>query len=116
MTLFATLWKRRALKAYAHKLPTRLRTDYGASEYYSSAQITFATRKLNIDPNLLPYGYAAFLPPELFAELSPPMPGSLSYEETRAEFLRLIPPSPVSAGSFYESGIGFQASGDSHGT
>ena len=115
MTLFANLWKRRALKTYARKLPTRLRTDYGANEYYTPAQIKVATGKLNINPTLILYGYAAVLSPEVFAELSPPMPASLSYEEARTEFLRLIPPGPVSAGSFYESGIGLQASGEWHG-
>jgi hypothetical protein len=116
MTIFAALWRKRALKTYACKLPTRLRTDYGASEYYTPAQIKAATGKLNINPNLILYGYAAFLSPEVFAELSPPMPASLSYQEARTEFLRLIPPVSLSAGSFYESGIGLQASGDSHGT
>jgi hypothetical protein len=115
MTLFATLWRRRALKTYARKLPTRLHTDYGANEYYTPAQIKVATGKLNINPNLIPYGYAAFLPPEVFAELPPPMPAALSYEEARTEFLRLIPPGPVSTGSFYESGIGLQAPADWNG-
>lgn len=116
MQLFAALLRKRALKKYVRNLPTRLRADYGANQYYTPAQIKIATRKLKIDPDLIVYGYAAFLPAETFAELSPPMPASVSYEEARTEFLRFIPPDPVSAGSFYESGIGLQTTGDSNGT
>jgi len=109
MKFFAALRRKRALRKYARELPERLRAGYGASEYYTPAQIRAATDKLRIDPELIIYGYAAFLTEEAFAELSPAMPPSPSYEGARAEFLRLAPPAPVSPGTFYESGIGLQA-------
>ena len=107
MKLFAASLRKRALRKYVRDLPEKLLAGYGASEYYSPAQIKAATSKLRIDPALIVYGYAAFLTQAAFEELSPPMPPTPAYDDARAAFLDLVPPAPVAPASFYESATGF---------
>ena len=108
MSLFSSLRKKRALKRYARELPRQLRSDYGAGEFFTPAQIKAATSKLKVDQELIVYGYAGFLSEETFGMLPPQTPDLLTYEEVRSEFLRLIPSRASSSSNFYESGIGLR--------
>jgi len=108
MKMFAAFWKKRALKKYARKLSERLSTDYGAGEFYTPAQIKVATAKLKIAPELIIYGYAAFLTEEIFIALEPQRNSSPSYQEARREFLSYVPARYFPSNNFYESGLGMQ--------
>jgi hypothetical protein len=108
MRFFAAYWRKRALRKYARALPEKLRAGYGASEYYTPAQIKAATDKLQVDPELIVYGYATFLTEEAFGALNAQMPLSHSYQEARSEFQDHAPERSFQSSSFYESGIGLQ--------
>jgi hypothetical protein len=109
MKLLAALATQRALKRYARELPARLAHDYGASEFYTVAQIRTAAAALKLDSDRLTYGYAMFLPEEAFDALDPHVRGPLSYAQARAELARHFHSAPTDDGGFHESGIGLQA-------
>jgi hypothetical protein len=117
MNPLTAFWKRRALKRYAQELPRRLSRDFGAREFFTPAQIKATVDRLKLDAALIAYGYAMFLPEEMFNELLRQMPDAISYEQARAAVRRFIPSSTSSGGGFYESGEGLGdgiAGGDSH--
>ncbi len=89
--LLAGYRKRRAVARYARELPRRLVKDYGASETYTRAQIERAAAALDLDRRFIVYAFAVFLGAEAFAALSPELRQGLSFDEARAEFLRLVP-------------------------
>ena len=115
MALFADLKRKRAIKQYASELPRRLYSDYGASTFFTPGQIATAAKKLKLAQEFLVYGYAIFLPKEVFEELKPTMQNSLTYEEARAEFARHAPSKVYDHENFYESELGFPGTSNPDG-
>lgn len=113
MAIFAGLKRKREIKRYMQELPRRLHSDYGASTFFTPGQIATAAKKLKLDPEFMVYGYAMFLPKEIFEDLKNTIQNPLSYEEARADFVRYDPTATSASANFYESGIGFTAGGDS---
>jgi hypothetical protein len=102
-------WRRRwALRRYARELPKRLYRDYGASEYFTAAQIKTAVGRLGLDDAYIVFGYAMFLPEDAFNALLPGLRNPTPYTEARSEFLGWSATKPSSANGFYESGLGWQ--------
>jgi hypothetical protein len=112
MALFADLKRKRAMKQYGRELPRRLYGDYGASTFFTPGQIATAAKKLKLPPEFMVYGYAMFLPKEIFEELKPTMQNPLSYEEARAGFVPYNPTTAAADSNFYESKLGFYTPGD----
>ncbi len=108
MKLLAAFATERALKRYTRELPARLAHDYGASQFYTAAQIRTAAAALKLDSDRLAYAYAMFLPEEAFDALDPHIRGPLSYGQARAELARHVRSAPTGDGGFHESGIGLQ--------
>jgi hypothetical protein len=64
MSLLFKLWKNRAAKRYARKLPRGLRKGWGKSRSYTPGQIQATVKALKLDPRFIVFGYAAFLSEE----------------------------------------------------
>jgi len=112
MTIFARFKRERAVKRYVNELPRRLYNHYGASKYFTPGQIATAAKKLKLDHEFIVYGYAMFLPKDVFEELSTSMPNPLSYEEARKAFILYDATTPAANPNFYESELGFNTPGD----
>lgn len=70
---------------------------WGASKYYTPAQIKVAARKMKLDMRFIAIGFAAFLPEEKYAVLTNEMPATLAYGEAQALFQRFTHWTPASA-------------------
>ena len=71
--LFAPLRRRRAARLCAQRLPLLLLlllNSYGASEFYTPAQIRTAAAKSGLLPQYLQLAYAAFLPEPMFLSVA----------------------------------------------
>ncbi|SEP38677.1 hypothetical protein SAMN02990966_05588 [Rhodospirillales bacterium URHD0017] len=95
MTLFGRLERlirridqRRCAPKFAQRLGPRLLRDYGASRFYTVAQIRAASAKCRLPRHQLALGYAAFLPLAEF-EKAAGNPAHDDYEALRALFFRL---------------------------
>lgn len=69
--LLTSLAERSAARRYARDLGPRLQRDYGSGQYYTAPQIIAAARKARLPQGHIAIGFAAFMPPEAFANLSP---------------------------------------------
>jgi hypothetical protein len=116
MNLFASFWRKRALKRYACELPGHMAKAYGARKFYTPAQIKVSIEKLKLDPAYVAHGYAACLSKETFDCLPTELRGSLPYQELRAEYLRYVPAGSFGSDDFHESGAGIQGGSDGGGS
>lgn len=82
---------RRAARTYARALPSVLLRSYGASEFYTAAQIEAAVRKAQLPPRYIAIGYATFLPEDAFSQLG--VEGD--YQSLRALFRRYASTAPA---------------------
>ena len=106
MNLLLALRKRRALKRYAKGLPHCLSRDYGPHEFFTRAQIDVAVAKLKLDREFIVYGYAMFLPADVFSGLVSGLPKPLSYVQARDEFRSYVRSHPSLQNDFYKSNNG----------
>jgi hypothetical protein len=88
---FRSLVRRRAAKEYARRLPGTLLLGYGASEFYTAAQIEAAVGKAQLPPKYIAIGYAAFLPEDAFRQLT----ADGDYKLLRALFKRYLRTAPA---------------------
>jgi len=102
MKLFASKLDR-AVAACAKTLPTRLARDYGASEFYTEAQITRALAALKTPPQAAAFAYAMYLPEDLYLKLAPERQALAGQESARLAFTAHFPVSPTAPGHFYQS-------------
>src|SRR5208282_5989186 len=94
MNLFGAYRRKRAIKRYARELPRRLYKAYGASEFFTPAQVKTAVAKLGLDPALIALAYAMFLPEDIYEGSRSQLPTAPPYQEARDEFLRFAPKQP----------------------
>lgn len=86
-------------------LGPQLQQSYGASEFHTAPQIQHAIAKLRLDPKIMTFGYAAFLPQEIFDAMAEEMPVRMRYEEVRETFERFVPSVPTSSSGNAEVNI-----------
>jgi hypothetical protein len=102
---------RRAAKRYARQLGSQLQRGYGASEFYTSAQIRTSVAKLGLNPQFIALGYASFLNEEEFATLTAAMPIYIPYGEAREIFERYMPSNMRSASGNPEGSLNIVQAG-----
>jgi hypothetical protein len=81
------LWLIFAARPYAAKLPRALRKGWGGSTFYTPGQIRAAVRTLRLNPRLIAFGFATFLPEGEYESLAAETPVKLPYLEARGAVL-----------------------------
>jgi hypothetical protein len=86
-SLFQAFLLRRAAPRYASRLSYQIRRDYGATEYYTDAQVRAAIRKSGLPRQYVDLGLAAFLPEDGFRKIVTP---GADYQSLRLLFRQPI--------------------------
>ena len=81
----------RAARRYGAELTPWLAKSFGASEFYTPAQIRAGIRALKLNPRHSDLAFAAFLPETAYAALAADEPSALPYHEAREKLLRWKP-------------------------
>jgi hypothetical protein len=84
MGLLSKFFRRRAARAYVHKLGPWLRHNFGVSQTYTAGQIERGARDLKLDPAFIVFGYAVFLEQSTFESIIGTLPQPITIAEARA--------------------------------
>jgi hypothetical protein len=112
LTLFTKWRKRRAIRAYAQRLPLLLRREYGASGTYTPKQICQSIRRDGLSLDYSCYALSMFVDRETFNDFHAAIGETCDYDAMRAEAADLagrtqVPaerfPAPLDAG-FWSAG------------
>jgi hypothetical protein len=85
MGLWERFRARRAIKAYARRLPRLLHKDYGGSDAYTPAQVQRTIERYGLDRRHYSYAFAMFCNRENFDEFRTQFSPSVGYDEIREE-------------------------------
>ena len=85
MGLFERFKARRAIKAYARRLPRLLQKDYGGSDAYTPAQVRKTIERHGLDSTHYSYAIAMFSDRDDFDQFHSQFSESVSYDEIRSE-------------------------------
>lgn len=126
MNFLGGLRKRRAIRAYARKLPRMLRADYGFARTYTPHQIKATIERNGLDRDHAAYAVAMFSGPDGFVPFDADSSEHYNYEAMRTEvaFFLFDGNSAFNitdiAQSFSDAGHGFSGGWhegiDAHGT
>jgi hypothetical protein len=83
MGLFERFRARRAIKAYARRLPQLLHKDYGGADAYTPAQVQKTIERHGLDSTHTSLAIARFCDRESFAAIQLQIGENRSYEEVR---------------------------------
>ncbi len=82
---FARFRTRRAIKAYARRLPRLLRKDYGGLHAYTPAQVRKTIERYRLDASHSSYAIAMFSDRDGFEQFHAETGPSANYDEIRSE-------------------------------
>jgi len=116
MGFFETYRLNAAAKRYARMLPAQIKKDYGASEFYTSAQIAAAVRRAKLPEAFIAFALAKYLPREVFDnDVETEFSYDLLYDKFKS-YLRRLPSQQIGAvGENADAITGWYVGGDGGG-
>ncbi len=125
INLWKKFKKKQKIKKILKSMPAQLHKNYHKQNDFTVAQVRWTYNQMSLDPLLICYAYAAFLPNPLFDRIHKEMNEHCDYKSMRQEMdsiyplekleasLEALDDSPSWSNDDFSSAIDFDAGGDS---